>query len=316
MGSRGSGVERRARMASGISQRLWRHAGWSLAKSCSKWTPLGGASARRRSGWFSTTSEEASGTARSVDAKEVAKFAAMADEWWDTAGPYGALHRLNYARSPFIRMAVCDHYGKASTGRRPLEGLSLVEVGCGGGILSESLAVMGSDVKAIDAAEESVQVAKKHLKRNALLRSRTNLTYEATTAESLVEKGEAYDVVVSSEVVEHVLDPPGFCKTLSNLCKPGGLVVMSTLNRTLWSYSLAIVAAERILGMAPRGAHDWDQFVTPEELCIMCEDAGLELGSISGMRWSVPKGQFELTKDLSVNYIAAFRKEPPRQDET
>jgi ubiquinone biosynthesis O-methyltransferase len=207
----------------------------------------------------------------------------------------------------------------------------LLEVGCGGGILSESLAVLGARVTAIDAAEESILVAREHAKRNALLRGTSKhkeegegsddsaradgesgrLTYLATTAEALqesLEEKELYDVVVSSEVIEHVVDPPAFCETLASLVKPGGMAILSTLNRTAWSYSLAIVAAEEVLGMAPKGAHEWDKFVTPEEMSIMCRDAGLSLEAISGMKWNIPKMQFELSEDKSINYIAAFTK--------
>ena len=233
---------------------------------------------------------------------------------------------------------------RSSRVRRPLSGLGFLEVGCGGGILSESLAVLGARVTAIDAAKESILVAKEHAKRNALITTTLSdenihdkdkdkdkdkdgedtqmgkLTYLATTAEALQEslasgdgheEGDEdglYDVVVSSEVIEHVVNPPAFCKTLASLVKPGGLVILSTLNRTIWSYSLAIVAAEDVLGMAPKGAHEWDQFVTPEELSIMCKDAGLELEVISGMKWNIAKMQFELSEDKSINYIAAFTK--------
>lgn len=266
--------------------------------------------------WWRSHASIAGEGSRSVDADEVAKFAALADTWWDTNGPYGALHRLNYARCPFIRVSASHHFGRASKGLRPFEGLSLLEVGCGGGILSESLAVLGFQVTAIDAAEESIEAAREHAKRNSLLSSgrEASLRYEATTAETLqASLAEPFDVVVSSEVIEHVLDPPEFCKTLSSLVKPGGLVVISTLNRTLWSYGLAIVAAEDVLGLAPKGAHDWDQFVTPAELEIMCGDAGMEVAALSGMRWSIPKMQFELAKDTSVNYIAAFRKNDSKE---
>ena len=159
----------------------------------------------------------------------------------------------------------------------------------------------------MDAASENIEAAKAHLGKNPLLQDTERLTYLATTAEEL--EGEAFDVVVSSEVVEHVVNPPEFIKTLSSLVKPGGLVVISTLNRTIWSYGLAIVAAEQVLGLAPKGAHDWNQFVTPEELSLMCKKAGLELTVAAGMTWNVPKMQFELAaEDLSVNYIAAFSK--------
>ena len=203
-------------------------------------------------------------------------------------------------------MAACDHYGLHAEQRRPLESLSVVEVGCGGGILSETLAAMGGKVTAIDAAEESIEVARevrqnqlylrlfesesptfarltftpsslffffltvKHLKRNTVVPD-GRLSYVATTGEALASENRRFDVVVSSEVVEHVVDPPSFCRTLAELCKPGGLVVMSTINRTVWSYSLAIVAAERILGMAPRGEANDPSF----HLSIRTQDAAI-----------------------------------------
>ena len=196
-------------------------------------------------------------------------------------------------------MAACDHYGLNAEQRRPLESLSVVEVGCGGGILSESLAAMGAKVTAIDAAEESIEVARevrqnqllssfvragiaylrqadfffstvKHLKRNKVVPD-GRLSYVTTTGEALASENRRFDVVVSSEVVEHVVDPPSFCRTLAELCKPGGLVVMSTINRTVWSYSLAIVAAERILGMAPRGEANDPSF----HLSIRTRDAAI-----------------------------------------
>ena len=271
----------------------------------------------------------------SVDASEVAKFAALADRWWDRSGPYWGLHQLNHARCPFVGQAACAHFpGRDAQSLRPLAGLSVLEVGCGGGILSEALARMGADVTAVDAAEESISVARAHAESQRRREGGSEcgwgaLTYEATTAEALLDARFAdgasdYDVVIASEVIEHVRCARDFAATLRRATRPGGLAVVSTLNRTPLSWALAVRFAESPwVGLAPRGAHDWRAFVTPEELATLMHPMDLKLAS--GMALDLASGRFALTtspgsnaivldQGLSVNYIAAFTHPNPNAE--
>ncbi len=238
-----------------------------------------------------------SGTVGSVDSEEVARFAATAEEWWNLRGPYGPLHRLNPTRLTYIRDRLCDHYGRDPKNLRSLKGLTILDVGCGGGILSEPLVRLGSKVTGIEPAEESIEIAKAHAEVSGL-----KIDYRPTTAEDVLAAGETFDVVIASEVIEHVAKPANFVRTLSGLARPGGLVLFSTLNRTLKSYALAIVGAEYILRWVPPKTHDWQKFVTPGELRRFVRSAGLNVSDISGMIYDPFRGEWRLGQDTDVNY--------------
>jgi 2-polyprenyl-6-hydroxyphenyl methylase / 3-demethylubiquinone-9 3-methyltransferase len=237
------------------------------------------------------------GTVGSVDSEEVARFAATAEEWWNPRGPYAPLHRLNPARLTYIRDRLCDHFSRDPKSIRSLKGLTILDVGCGGGILSEPLARLGAKVTGIEPAEESIEIAKAHAKDGGL-----KIDYRSTTAEDVLAGGESFDVVIASEVIEHVSDPAAFVRTLSGLAKPGGLVLFSTLNRTLKSYALAIVGAEYILRWVPPKTHDWQKFVTPGELRRFVRSAGLNVSDVSGMIYDPLRGEWRLGPDTDVNY--------------
>jgi polyprenyldihydroxybenzoate methyltransferase/3-demethylubiquinol 3-O-methyltransferase len=274
-----------------------------------------------------TSSHSGAQTVASVDKKEIAKFAALADRWWDhTSGPFAPLHALNAARCLFIRRSLVSSLDLDPLGGEPLAGLRVLDVGCGGGLLSEPLARMGAQVTGIDLSPESVGAAAAHAAADPLVAAR--VTYRCAPAEALAaSEAGAFDVVVSSEVIEHVRAPADFVKTLAALAAPGGRgrVVVSTLNRTPQAYALAIVGAEYLTGLVPKGTHDWTKFITPQELAMMSSDAGLELEQIAGMvldplaavrgggssgsgSGGGSSGRFVLSEDLVVNYIALMKR--------
>ncbi len=235
----------------------------------------------------------------SLDAAELRHFEGLAKDWWNERGKFGGLHAFNPARLAFIVAEVQSWRDQQNQSFRPLTGLSVLDIGCGGGILSEPLARLGGSVTGIDPVEESVGVATVHAKKQGL-----DIAYRAAPAEVLASEGCTFDVVVASEVIEHVADVASFLKTCSTLCRPGGLIIVSTLNRTPKSYALAIVAAEHILGLAPRGTHDWKKFIKPEELEAALKQAGFNAGRRCGIVFKPLMGVWSLSdRDLSVNYI-------------
>lgn len=235
----------------------------------------------------------------SVDPSEVAKFAALADSWWDSRGPYRPLHRLNPVRLAFIRDRLCGHLGRDPLVLKPLKGLRIVDIGCGGGLLTEPLARMGADATGIDAAEENVAAAAAHAKEAGI-----TIDYRATTAEALVAEGESFDAVVSMEVVEHVADRAAFLADCVALTKPGGALFLATLNRTIKSYAMAIVGAEYILRWLPRGTHDWRRFVRPSELAAALRAAGAEVKALAGVGYNPMTDTWGLATSVDVNYMA------------
>ena len=241
--------------------------------------------------------------APTVDDAEIAKFAATAGAWWDPDGSYRPLHKLNPVRLGFIRDRLCAHFGRDARAPRPLAGLALADIGCGGGILTEPLARLGAAMTGIDAAAESVAAARTHAREAGL-----DIDYRATTAEALAAEGTAFDAVVSMEVVEHVADLGAFVQALAALTKPGGAVVLATLNRTLKSYALGIVAAEYVLGWLPRGTHDWKRFVRPSELARHLRTHGLRAGTMAGAAYNPVSDSWGLTPDLGVNYMVFATK--------
>lgn len=236
----------------------------------------------------------------SVDSAEIEKFAAMADDWWSPNGKFKPLHALNPVRVGYIRDSVCDHFGLDPFRPQPLGGLSLLDIGCGGGLLCEPLARLGAAVTGIDATPDSIAVAKTHAAGMDLA-----IAYEETTAEALLETGASFDVVVSMEVVEHVTDAGEFLQTAGNLVRPGGCMALATLNRTAKSYAMAIVGAEYLLRWLPRGTHDWKKFVKPSEMVRFAARGGVSIHSLTGAIYDPLNNDWRTSeRDLDVNYMA------------
>ena len=239
-------------------------------------------------------------TATTINAAEAAHFSALAADWWDPKGSSAMLHKLNPVRLGFIRAAVDAHFGGDSSSRDPLAGKTALDVGCGAGLLCEPLARMGAAVTGVDAAAENVEVARVHAARSGLA-----IDYRAG---EIAEQGLGqFDVVASMEVIEHVSDPAAFVGELARPLKPDGLLLLSTPNRTAASRVFLVEAAER-LGQVPRGTHNWDQFLTPDEMTALLEDAGLEVMNMQGVAFSPLKG-LHLSSNMALNYIlsAHFR---------
>lgn len=238
-----------------------------------------------------------------VDAGEVARFGALAAEWWDPAGPMGALHRINPLRLGFIRDEACRHFGRDPLGPYPLDGLGLLDIGCGAGLLSEPAARLGAAVTGLDPARPNIEAARLHAAEGGLA-----IDYRADTVERVAAGPERFDLVLAMEVVEHVSDVPAFLRAAAAVMKPGGLLVVSTLNRTLRSFALAIVGAEYVLRWLPRGTHDWEKFVTPGELRAGLAEAGLGQIRMRGMVYNPLAREWSLSADTAVNYFAASVK--------
>ncbi|HTT82487.1 MAG TPA: bifunctional 2-polyprenyl-6-hydroxyphenol methylase/3-demethylubiquinol 3-O-methyltransferase UbiG [Rhizomicrobium sp.] len=248
-------------------------------------------------------------TRSSVDAREVEKFAALAGEWWNPDGKFAPLHRLNPARLAFIRNAALRHFGRDAKALAPFSGLTLLDVGCGGGLVSEAMARQGFDVLGIDAAEENVAAAAAHARETAAAPS-----YRCAAAEELVPEGTSFDVVLALEILEHVADRNEFLETCAQLLKPGGLMVLATLNRTLKSLALAKIGAEYILRWLPPGTHDWNKFVAPHVLSSGLRDLGLATIETRGVTFDPLAWSWQLSSDTGVNYmIAAAKAIPLRQ---
>lgn len=243
------------------------------------------------------TRTSAAGT---VDADELERFSRLASQWWDPAGKMRMLHRLNPVRIGFIRDAACRQFGRNPRHLDCLAGLRLLDIGCGGGILSEPLARLGAAVVGADPSERNIAAARRHA-----VQSRLEIDYRATTAEELADLGERYDVVLAMEVVEHVAHVGLFLKRCGEMVSPGGLMVVATINRTLKSFALAIVGAEYVLGWLPRGTHRWDKFVTPNELEISLERSGLSVLDERGVVYNPLRDAWQLSSDMDVNYMVA-----------
>lgn len=233
-----------------------------------------------------------------VDPAEVARFDAIARTWWDPKGPMAVLHKFNPVRLGFVRDLACDRFGRDPRSLTPLEGLTLVDIGCGGGVLSEPLARLGAEVTGLDPAPNNVAVAQIHAERGGLA-----IDYRQETIEAQIAQGRQFDIVLAMEVVEHVADVEAFVAACCAAVKPGGLLVMATLNRTLKSYALAIVGAEYVLRWLPRGTHDWNRFVTPEELGRAITTNGLALGAETGVVYNPLADRWSAARDMDVNYM-------------
>lgn len=234
-----------------------------------------------------------------LDRDEVARFAKLAGRWWDANGPFKPLHRINPVRLTYIRDQLCRRFGRDKTAASSLSGLTVLDIGCGGGLVAEPLARLGAFVTGIDPAPENIEAAKAHAEG-----ARLKIVYRAAIAEELAAEGSLFDAVLLLEVVEHVPDLPAFLKGVASLVKPGGVMVLSTLNRTLKAYALAIVGAEFILRWLPIGTHQWDRFVRPDELNAALRAAGLKPADTTGMVYNPLTDAWSLSRDTDVNYFA------------
>lgn len=239
-----------------------------------------------------------------VDDAEIAKFEAMAAEWWNPEGKFKPLHMLNPCRLDYICRQIAAEFERDLTAAVPFADLRVLDIGCGGGLLSEPMARLGADVVGADAAERNIPVARVHAEQSGL-----KIDYRHTTAEALAEAGETFDVVLNMEVVEHVADPPAYLRACHNLLKPGGLMICSTINRNPKSYMMAIIGAEWVMRWLPRGTHDWQKFITPDELFDLLKNAGLDPVDRKGFVFNPLTWQWRLSdRDLSVNYVTASMK--------
>ncbi|MEH6772442.1 MAG: bifunctional 2-polyprenyl-6-hydroxyphenol methylase/3-demethylubiquinol 3-O-methyltransferase UbiG [Cereibacter changlensis] len=239
-----------------------------------------------------------------IDAAEVAKFEAMAAEWWNPHGKFKPLHQMNPCRLDYITSQIAAEFDRDLSAAQPFAGLRILDIGCGGGLLSEPMARLGATVVGADAAPRNIPVAQLHAEQSGL-----EIDYRNTTAEALAAVGEQFDVVLNMEVVEHVADPLGYLTACRELLKPGGLMVCSTLNRNAKSFAMAIVGAEWVMRWLPKGTHDWAKFITPEELYGLIREAGLEPVDRKGMVFNPVSWSWSLSsRDLSVNYVTASVK--------
>ena len=239
-----------------------------------------------------------------VDPAEVAKFEAMAAEWWDPAGKFKPLHMLNPCRLDYITAQLSREFDRDIPGRSSIEGLRILDIGCGGGLLSEPMARHGADVVGADAAERNIPVARLHAEQSGL-----QIDYRHTTAEALAAAGEQFDVVLNMEVVEHVADPLAYLTACQQLLRPGGMMICSTINRNAKSFAMAIVGAEYVMRWLPKGTHQWSKFITPDELYDLIRKAGLEPVDRKGFVFNPVTWSWSISaRDLSVNYVTASVK--------
>lgn len=237
-------------------------------------------------------------TATTINDAEIAKFTAMAEEWWSPTGKFKPLHKFNPVRLGYIREHLLAHFGRDGTAMRPFDGLTILDVGCGGGLLCEPLARLGATVTGVDAAERNIAIARLHAENSGL-----DIDYRATTSETLAAAGEKYDMVLNMEVVEHVDNVPLYMKSCADLVKPGGLALTATLNRTARAYALAIVGAERVLRWLPKGTHDWNKFLTPDEIKTLLTRNGLRVTGETGVVFHPLADEWRRSRDMGVNYM-------------
>jgi len=239
----------------------------------------------------------------SIDEGEVSRFSALAAKWWDVKGEFAPLHKFNPTRVKFIRETCLAHFSLDYRTRAPFEGLQLLDVGCGGGLLSEPMRRMGFTVTGLDASEKNIGTARAHAGQGGL-----DIRYLNQTVEQLAESGEVlYDVVLTMEVIEHVSDPEAFLKTCASLVKPGGILFVATLNRTVKAYGLAIIGAEYVLQWVPKGTHDWRKFLMPEEIATFLDGTPLMPEAPVGVSYNPISGQWALSGDTDVNYMVVAK---------
>lgn len=240
----------------------------------------------------------------SIDPGEVEKFSKIADEWWDPFGKFKPLHKFNPARLAYIRDTAAAHFARDRRDRSPLQGLRLLDVGCGGGLVAEPMRRLGADVVAIDASDRNIKTAMVHAAEAGL-----EIDYRATTVEDLVRAGEAaFDIVLNLEVVEHVADPAEFLADSARLLRPGGLMIVATINRTLKALALAKIGAEYVLGWLPRGTHDPAKFLKPNEIAQALGNAGLTVTAFAGVSYNPLMDLWKISNDTDVNFMATAVK--------
>ncbi len=239
-----------------------------------------------------------------VDPSEIAKFEAMAAEWWDPNGKFKPLHMLNPCRLDYVTQQIAGEFDRDLKTSKPFGGLRLLDIGCGGGLLSEPMARLGAKVVGADAAERNLPVARIHAEQSGL-----DIDYRHTTAEAMADAGEQFDVVLNMEVVEHVADPLSYLTATQRLLRPGGLQICSTINRNPKSYAMAIFGAEVVMRWLPHGTHDWSKFITPDELFDLMRQAGLNPVDRKGFVFNPILWNWSISdRDLSVNYVTASVK--------
>ena len=238
-----------------------------------------------------------------LDKEEIARFDARARDWWNPEGAFAVIHAFNEVRRDFIIEAACRHFGRNAAAPRPLEGLRLLDIGCGAGVLAEPMAANGAEVVAIDASGPSIDVARRHAKMSGL-----EIDYRHCLAEDLTAANETYDIVLNTEVVEHVRDQNAFLRQSAALAAPGGMHLMATLNRTAKAWALAIVGAEYVLRWLPRGTHAWSKFVTPTEAKTALTSKGLEAFETVGVAYNPLRRRWRLSKDANVNYMLLAKR--------
>jgi 2-polyprenyl-6-hydroxyphenyl methylase / 3-demethylubiquinone-9 3-methyltransferase len=243
------------------------------------------------------------GRASTVDEAEVTRFSALAAQWWDPRGKMAVLHKFNPVRLGFIKEGACRHFGRDDKRLDALAGLRVLDIGCGGGILSEPLARLGAAVVGADPSQANIAAAQLHAADAGV-----SVDYRATTAEALADEGERFDLVLAMEVVEHVADLDLFIRRCTEMVRPGGLMITATLNRTLKSFALAIVGAEYVLRWLPRGTHQWEKFVTPDELESALERHGLAVVDETGVIYDLLADRWRLSTDMDVNYMVVAER--------
>tara|TARA_Y100001936_G_scaffold192169_1_gene191426 strand:- start:193 stop:951 length:759 start_codon:yes stop_codon:yes gene_type:complete len=238
-----------------------------------------------------------------IDPVEHEKFSKLAEEWWDPKGKFKTLHRFNPTRITFIREKIINHFNIATDERKPFKNIKLIDIGCGGGLLSEPMAKLGANVTGLDIVEKNIKTASAHAINQGL-----KINYVHSTIENFCEKDEKFDVILNMEVIEHVSDVSLFINSCNKILSPNGIMIFASLNRTLISYGLAIIGVEYILGWLPKGTHDWSKFITPDELKILFSSNGLKVDEIIGMKYNPFLDNWKRSKDLSVNYLGVSSK--------
>jgi 2-polyprenyl-6-hydroxyphenyl methylase/3-demethylubiquinone-9 3-methyltransferase len=237
-------------------------------------------------------------TSATVDPQEVERFAAHADAWWDPQGSFRPLHRLNPVRLDYIRQHLTAHFGRSISSLRPFEGLTLLDIGCGGGLVAEPMSRLGFAVTAVDADDQAIAVARVHAEATGL-----SIDYRVTTAESMATAGQRFDAVLALEIIEHVANPAVFLGSIGALVRQRGAFIGATLNRSPRSFAAAVIGAEYMLGWLPRGTHDWRKFMRPSELVLGLRRNGLNPTEMTGVTYDLIRGEWSLSRDLEVNYM-------------
>ena len=238
-----------------------------------------------------------------IDPIEYEKFSKMAEEWWNPSGKFKALHKFNPKRIEFIKDRLVNHFLLDANAKKPLNKLDILDIGCGGGLLSEPMSKLGANVTGIDIVERNINIAKAHSNEENL-----NIEYKVSTAENLLNGNKQFDAILNMEVIEHVSDLNLFIESCEKLLKKDGILFFATLNRNIISYGLAIIGAEYILGWLPKGTHDWKKFITPEELKIIFRSSGLNISEIVGMKYNPIYDNWYISEDTSVNYLGTAIK--------